>query len=82
MLLGDDLADERHSANHTTAVFVGHGSMDPVVPVALGRSLSDRLTQLEMPVEYHEYPMPHSVAAEEIQDIANWLARQLGSAGA
>jgi phospholipase/carboxylesterase len=29
-------------------------------------------------VEWHEYPMPHSVCAEEIQDIAAFLKRVLG----
>ena len=28
-------------------------------------------------VEWHEYPMPHSVCLEEIVDIGRWLAQTL-----
>jgi phospholipase/carboxylesterase len=28
-------------------------------------------------VEWHEYPMPHSVSLEEIRDIAAWLGAVL-----
>ncbi|MDX1461295.1 MAG: carboxylesterase [Xanthomonadales bacterium] len=63
--------------NRETAAFVGHGRLDPVVPVMLGRYLSGALKGLGMPVEYHEYDMPHSVAPEEIADISEWLARVL-----
>jgi phospholipase/carboxylesterase len=28
-------------------------------------------------VDWHEYPMPHSVCAEEIADLNRWLLRAL-----
>jgi len=31
------------------------------------------LRELGYTVEWHEYPMPHSVCAEEIDDIREWL---------
>jgi phospholipase/carboxylesterase len=31
-------------------------------------------------VEWHEYPMPHSVCAEEVRDISTWLGVVLGAA--
>jgi phospholipase/carboxylesterase len=77
LLFPDSTADEVSDANRDTRVFVGHGNMDPVVPVSLGRELLAQLRNLEMPVEWHEYAMPHSVNEEEIQDIGAWLRAAL-----
>jgi phospholipase/carboxylesterase len=30
-------------------------------------------------VEWHEYPMAHSVCLEEIRDIASWMKRVLAA---
>ena len=37
----------------------------------------DQLLALDYAVEWREYPMPHSVYPEEIQDIARWLRKTL-----
>lgn len=68
---------ERHSANASTPVFMGHGTLDPVVPMALGVSSRARLIQLGYQVEWHEYPMMHGVCEEEIADIGVWLKKVL-----
>ena len=53
-----------------------HGSMDPVIPVTLAKlSSKARLETHGYDVEWHEYGMPHSVCAEEIDDIAVFLKR-------
>ena len=71
------LEQERHAANENLPIFVGHGSMDPMVPLALGRALAERLEALSHPVTWKQYPIPHSVSQEEINDIGHWLAEQL-----
>ena len=38
----------------------------------------DALQALGYPVEWREYPMPHSVCPQEIADIAEFLVRILG----
>lgn len=58
-------------------VFMAHGLHDTVVPCALGRQSAARLQQLGCVIEWHEYPMPHSVCDEEIGDIESWLTRQM-----
>jgi phospholipase/carboxylesterase len=35
------------------------------------------LQQLGVGVEWHSYPMEHSVCPEEIADIASWITRIL-----
>ena len=56
-------------------VFMAHGTDDPVLPFRLGEVSRDRLTALGAEVEWHSYPMQHSVCLDEIRDIGHWLAR-------
>ncbi|MFT5140393.1 MAG: phospholipase/carboxylesterase [Lysobacterales bacterium] len=77
LLFPEQLGSAFHPSNSSTPVFIGHGSMDPVVPVVMGRDIANRLRALNMPVEWHEYAMPHSVIQEEIVDIGNWLRARL-----
>ena len=65
------------AANHATPVFLAHGDFDPVVAPALGADARDRLQAAGVEVEWHSYPMPHAVCAEEITDIAAFLQRVL-----
>jgi phospholipase/carboxylesterase len=73
----DSLAEEAHPANAATPIFLGHGSLDPIVPQGLGAASRDRLLERGYDVEWHTYPMPHSVCAEEIADLRAWLLRAL-----
>jgi len=77
LLFPERLDQELHTANSDTPVFVGHGNMDPVVPLQMGKDLAQRLKALQLPVEWHEYSMPHSVIQDEISDIGNWLRTRL-----
>jgi phospholipase/carboxylesterase len=43
----------------------------------MGARSRDVLVQQGYDVEWHEYPMQHSVCLEEIADIATWLKRVL-----
>ena len=72
--MADKSADEQSEASKGLPAFMGHGSLDPVVPQALGLMSRDKLVTLGLDVEWHSYPMPHSVSAQEIGDIAGWLA--------
>jgi phospholipase/carboxylesterase len=78
LLFADELADSRHEANRDTPVFLAHGTSDPMVPPAMGEDARRRLMALGLPLEWHTYPMPHSVCMEEVADIAAWLQNRLG----
>jgi phospholipase/carboxylesterase len=58
-------------------VFAAHGLYDPLVSIALGRSVRDELQRLGLALEWHEYPMGHMVTAEELADARAWLAPRL-----
>jgi phospholipase/carboxylesterase len=75
--LAESFAQEATPANAQTAVFMAHGTQDPVVPYAMGKASHERLQQAGYAMEWHEYPMQHSVCLEEITDIGRWLGRVL-----
>ncbi|AMO99302.1 phospholipase/Carboxylesterase family protein [Collimonas arenae] len=75
--LSDKIAAERHAANQHTPIFQAHGRIDPVVVIDRAEKSRDLLRELGYQVEWHEYMMPHSVCAEEVADIGNWLRRVL-----
>ncbi len=77
--LADSLVSERSPANASTPIFMAHGTHDPVVIPARGEASRDLLNGLSYPVEWHTYPMPHSVHPQEIADISGFLTRVLAS---
>jgi phospholipase/carboxylesterase len=76
--LADTVPAECTEASRATPIFMAHGTADPIVPYARGAASRDRLRALGYAVEWHEYPMPHSVNEEEIEAIAAFLRRVLG----
>lgn len=75
--LNQHLEAERHAANADTPIFMAHGQYDQVVPMTIGQQSRDRLQSVGQPLEWHEYPIEHSVSLEEIRDIAAWLRQVL-----
>jgi phospholipase/carboxylesterase len=74
LLFADQLESNLDPANRNMPVFAGHGNQDPVVPFSMGELMVQRLQTMGYPVEWHNYPMQHSVCAEEVEDIVVWLA--------
>jgi phospholipase/carboxylesterase len=69
---------EREAANRGLPVFMAHGSSDPMISIGRAQQSRKMLEALGYPVEWHEYPMPHSVCPQEIGDISAWLITTLG----
>jgi phospholipase/carboxylesterase len=76
--LPTEIAEGLAPANAMTPLFMAHGTQDPTVPVAAGERSRDFLKDLDYDIEWHTYPIPHSVCLEEIEDIGRWLLRVLG----
>ena len=70
-------AAERSDANADVPVFQAHGNADGVIPIARATASRDALIALGHPVEWHAYPMAHSVCPQEIADMNAWLLRVL-----
>jgi phospholipase/carboxylesterase len=75
----EHLVDEISLDNAGIGIFMAHGLMDPMIPIARAVSSRETLLGLGYPVEWHEYAMGHSVCLEEINDIALWLRRTLAA---
>lgn len=71
---------EAHPANAGVPVFMAHGLFDPMVVLARASTSRDRLRALGYPVDWHEYPIEHSVCQDEIVDLNRWLLGVLGAA--
>ncbi len=71
-------AAERSDANADVPIFLAHGRYDQVIPIDRAVRSRDALRALGHEVEWHEYPMQHSVCAEEIADLNAFLLRVLG----
>jgi phospholipase/carboxylesterase len=76
--LAETLPQEAAQDNRGTPLFMAHGTEDSVIPVEMATRSRDLLVQHGYEVEWHEYPMAHSVALEEIRDIGQWLKKVLG----
>lgn len=77
--LAETLDRESSDANERVPVFMAHGTQDPVVPLALAESSRATLASRGLDPDWHTYPMPHSVCAEEVGAISAWLAARYAS---
>jgi phospholipase/carboxylesterase len=75
--LAGRLAAEANPANREVPIFMAHGTADPMIPFARAKESRDLLLQQAYAVEWHEYPMQHSVCPQEIAAIGKWLRRVL-----
>ena len=73
--LADSLPAEASTMNQDVPIFYAHGTYDPLIPLAMATRSRDKLGELGYQVEWHAYPMQHSVCAEEVADIGNWLRK-------
>jgi phospholipase/carboxylesterase len=77
VVAADRLDAEASAANRDVPIFMAHGTGDPLIPLARARRASEILTGLGHRVEWHEYPMTHSVCDAEVREIGAWLTRVL-----
>ena len=75
--LADKTAAERSLANQDVPIFLAHGRHDDVVAPLRALASRDALTALGYRLEWHDYPMGHSVCPQEVADLQQWLLRVL-----
>ena len=73
--LPEFFATEANAINAAIPIFMAHGSFDMVIPIANAKTSREKLFTADYQIEWHEYPMAHSVCGQEIADISNWLHR-------
>ena len=65
---------EAHCANKSTPIFMAHGRDDPLIPIEASKDAGDFLIALGYPLQWSQYNMAHTLCAQEISDIAEWLS--------
>jgi phospholipase/carboxylesterase len=75
--LHSKLSAEAHSTNKYTPIFIAHGIFDDVISLEMSKVSRDLLQNTGYSVNWHEYPMAHSVCTDEIADIEEFLKQVL-----
>jgi phospholipase/carboxylesterase len=58
-------------------IFMAHGAYDDIIPLKRAEQSRDALLRSGYRIDWHTYPMPHSVCPEELGHISEFLARTL-----
>jgi phospholipase/carboxylesterase len=72
---------ERSEAGRKTPIFLAHGWQDEVIEFQRAQDSATALRNLGYDVEWHEYPIGHSVCMEEIAHLNEWLLKVLATQG-
>jgi phospholipase/carboxylesterase len=77
MCVPDQLKAEMNELNKRTPVLVAHGTMDDVVPLMAGKAAFDSLKYAGFNVSWRDYRMAHSVCAQQVADLSQFIRQQL-----
>jgi len=77
LALAGTTAAERSAANQNTPIFLAHGRFDSMIALPRALATRDTLRALGYSVQWHEYPMEHSVCLPEIADLQQFLLQVL-----
>ncbi|MDH5766383.1 MAG: alpha/beta hydrolase [Gammaproteobacteria bacterium] len=75
--LADSLPEQSRPANKSTPLFMAHGTDDNIVNYLYGVQTRQALLQQGYTIEWHDYPMAHSVCMDEIAHIRDWIVNTL-----
>lgn len=73
MPMAETLKNELSAANQAIPIFMAHGFQDTTIPITVAKLSRATMETAGYETDWHEYAMAHSVCAEEIQDISEWL---------
>ena len=71
------LALEKSKQNQAIPIFMAHGTFDNVISLDTCRVSFEILQTQQYSIQWHEYPMEHSVSQAEIDDIRTFLLQVL-----
>ena len=79
-LLDHEQAETRCGlANAGGAIFLAHGTGDPMIPISLAAAGRATLERLGYAVQWHSLAMGHEISQEEILALSHWLRTRLGT---
>lgn len=68
----------RQSQHLSVPIFMAHGQYDDVIQIQHAEQSRNLLLSEGFKLDWHSYPIAHSVSVDEIDAIAHWLKNQLG----
>jgi phospholipase/carboxylesterase len=71
------LSQEKNNANHNIPIFMAHGQFDSIISLETAKASAQALKENGYTINWHEYPMAHSVSDQEIRDIGQFLRATL-----
>lgn len=75
--LAQQLAQAAHPANQVTPIFMAQGEQDTIVSMTLSNISLHCLRSLGYEVEFHQYPMAHTLCKQELLDMGQWLKKRI-----
>ena len=73
--LRQQIEADAKNASRDLSIFLAHGTFDEVVPLAFAKLAQELLEGQGFTVNWRDYPSAHTVCAEEIQDIREFLLK-------
>jgi phospholipase/carboxylesterase len=58
-------------------IAIGHGTLDPVIPIEFGRSTSEKLVAAGAKPLYREYPEGHTLDSSFLLEVRGWLCKNV-----
>ena len=74
--LADLLAEEKCADPSSLVIRMDHGDQDPVVSFAVAERSRDLIESQGYEVEFHRYPMEHSLCVTQMESLRNWIAER------
>ncbi len=75
--LKETILNEKNIINQYIPIFFAHGINDNIINIEKARNSFKILKNLNYQIDWYEYEMEHSVCAEEISDLNEWLKKLL-----
>ncbi len=75
--LQEQLSIQKTTESLKTPIFMAHGTFDEVITLERGKQSLSVLEDHGYQIQWHEYPMAHSVHPQEINDIRLFLEKAL-----
>ncbi len=72
------LADEKTASTAKLKIRIDHGDFDPVIDVKVAEHSRDLLEREGYTVDYHQYPMEHSLCEAQMKSLREWFIEILG----
>jgi phospholipase/carboxylesterase len=73
MIEENDGASPQSHTEPQTQFFIGHGTLDEVIPISYAREARNQLQSSQFPCAYHEYEIAHMISPHELNDLREWM---------